>query len=70
MAESLKIEIEADDRDKVHSILDHVLKEINEGPKYTNDLIEANCSTENLSWLIIKDGPFKGKYRWTRLGKF
>lgn len=68
MSETLKIEIEAEDKNKVHTLLKHIFKEIIEGPDYTNSEVN-DCSDleNNLKWLIIKEGKFKGKYRWSTM---
>lgn len=68
MAETLKIEIEAENKEKLHALLKHIYKEITVGTSYSETEIDnVSKLDDTLRWLVIEEGKFKGKYRWSTI---
>jgi hypothetical protein len=65
MCETLKIEIEAEDKEKLHTLLYHIFREITEVGHSENDIDGCSCLEDGIKWLVVKEGKFKGKYRWS-----
>jgi len=65
MLKTLKIEIETEDDERIISLLEHVFNEIKSNGQHKNCFIENNYYVED-GWLIVKDGPYKGKYNWSK----
>ena len=64
MPKTLKIEIQTDDNEGILYLLEHVFKEIKSNGQHKNYFIENNYYIED-GWLVVKDGPYKGKYNWS-----
>lgn len=69
MSKNLKIEIEAEDEEGVKTLLDHITKEITIGESYRNIDLEANATVDD-RWLVVTEGRYQGRYRWTKLADF
>lgn len=65
MASTLKIEIETETEEEIYPLLQHIFREITEGPQYKNPT-STGCKIDN-NWLVVNTGPLQGKYYWTKL---
>lgn len=66
MGYNLRIEVEAEDLGDMNNLLQHIYKEVVNGPSYKDIGIEASAKLES-GWLVITKELSKGRYRWKKL---
>lgn len=66
MGYNLRIEIESNDLNTMNNLLQHIYKEVTNGPDYKDINIEAAAKPEE-GWLVVTKELSKGRYRWKKL---